>query len=59
MLELPNSRNTYPTYHISKLKPFILKDSALLPSCELAQPCPVVTADELEEFFVQEIINSR
>src|ERR1700683_3486029 len=58
-LELPNSPNTYPTYHASELKAFLPNDSTLFPSCETAQPQPIVTADGLEEYHVQEIIDSR
>jgi hypothetical protein len=58
-LELLDSLNTYLTYHTSKLRPFTPNDSALFPSHKLSQPCPIITADELEEFFVQEIIDFR
>jgi hypothetical protein len=49
-LELPNSPNTFPTYHPSELKPFLPNDGALFPSRELLQPQPIVTADGLEEY---------
>jgi hypothetical protein len=58
-LELPNSPNTYPTYHTSELKAFLPNDSTLFPSRETAQPQPIVTVDGLEEYHVQEIIDSR
>jgi hypothetical protein len=58
-LELPNSPNTYPTYHASELKPFLANNANLFPSRELSQPQPVVTSDGLEEYLVQEIIDSR
>ena len=58
-LELPNSPNTYPTYHTSELKPFVPNDQSLFPSHELSHPLPIVTPDGLEEFLVQEIIDSR
>jgi hypothetical protein len=58
-LELPNSPNVYPTYHASELKAFVPNDPSLFPSRELSQPQPVVTPDGLEEFLVDEIINSR
>jgi hypothetical protein len=57
-LELPNSPNTYPTYHASELKPFLPNDTSLFPSRGLAQPHPILTTDGLEEYFVQEIIDS-
>jgi hypothetical protein len=58
-LELPNSPNTFSTYHASELKPFILNNSLLFPSCELSNPQPIVTEDSLEEFLVQDIIDAR
>jgi hypothetical protein len=58
-LELPNSPNTYPTYHASVLKPHPPNDPSLFPSREFAQPQPILTTDGLEEFFIQEIIDSR
>jgi hypothetical protein len=57
-LKLPNSPNTYPTYHASELKPFLPNDTSLFPSRELAQPHPILTTDSLEEYFIQEIIDS-
>ena len=58
-LELPNSPNTFPTYHASELKAFLLNDNTLFPSREVPQPQPIVTSDGLEEYHVKEIINSR
>ena len=58
-LKLSNSPNTFPTYHASKLKPFILNDSLLFPSRELSNPQPIVTEDSLEEFLLQDIIDTR
>lgn len=58
-LEIPNSPNAYPTYHASILKPHLPNDPSLFLSREFAQPQPILTPDGLEEFFVQEIIDSR
>src|SRR5882762_5244529 len=58
-LELPNTRNTYPTYHVSELKPFLSNDATLFPSRCLSQPLPVLTADGLEEYLIERIIDSR
>ena len=58
-LELPNNPNTYPTYHASKLKTFVLNDPILFPSHELSQQLPILTPDGLEEFLVQEILDSH
>ena len=58
-LELLNSPNTYPTYHASKLKPFLSNDPSLFPSRELLHPEPILTPDGIEEYLVDEIIDSR
>jgi hypothetical protein len=58
-LKLPNSPNTCPMYHTSKLKPFVLNKASLFPSRKLSQPKPILTADGLEEFLVQDIIDAR
>jgi Chromo (CHRromatin Organisation MOdifier) domain len=58
-LELPNNPNTYPTYHASELKNFVANDPVLFPGREQSQPLPVLTEDGLEEFLVQEILDSR
>jgi hypothetical protein len=56
-LEMPNS-NVFPTFHASELKRFILNDTALFPQCELMSPGPIVTADGLEEYFIEEIVDA-
>ena len=58
-LELPNAPNTFPTFHASELKPFIPNDPVLFPHMELLQPLPILMPDGLEEFHVQEILDSR
>ena len=49
----------YPTYHTSELKAFLANDESLFLSCTLLQPDPVLTPDGLEEYLVEEIIDSR
>jgi hypothetical protein len=56
--DLPNSPNTYPMYHASELKPFLPNDANLFPTRKLAQPRPILTSNGLEEYFVQDIIDS-
>ena len=58
-LELPNNPNTYPTYHASELKKFVANDPVLFPGRKQSQPLPILTEDGLEEFLVQEILDSR
>ena len=37
-LELLNNPNTYPTFHVSELKPFVLNDANLFLHHELQEP---------------------
>jgi hypothetical protein len=54
-LDIPT--NAYPVYHASKLKTYLTNDPSLFPDRELPQPGPIVTANGLEEFFVDQIID--
>jgi len=58
-LKLPNSPNTYLTYHTSKLKAFLPNYLSLFLSCKPLQPSPIITPDGFKEFLIQEIINSQ
>jgi len=58
-LELLNSLNIFPTFHASELKHFFENDATLFPSQESLKPGPILTSDGLEEFQVQEIIDSH
>jgi len=51
--------NADPVYHTSKLKPHHANNDSLFPSRRLAQPGPILTPDGLEEYSIEEIINSR
>ncbi|KIM80242.1 hypothetical protein PILCRDRAFT_73495, partial [Piloderma croceum F 1598] len=42
-LELPNSPNTFPTFHSSELKPHFTNDCSLFPLHKMAEPQPVFT----------------
>jgi hypothetical protein len=57
-LDMPNSE-VFPTFHASELKRFQANDPLLYPSREYTRPGPVLTPDGLEEFLVDEIIDSR
>ena len=48
----------YPTYHASELKSFLANNKSLFPSRTLLWPDPVLTPDGLEEYLVEEIIDS-
>jgi hypothetical protein len=58
-LELPNAPNTFPTYHASELKPHISNNPSLFPGCKLPEPVPVLTDEGIEEFLVEQILDSR
>lgn len=51
--------NLFLVYCASELKCHIDNDTILFPNRELLQPGPIVTADGLEEYLVEEIIDSR
>jgi hypothetical protein len=58
-LDLPNAPNVFPTFHASELRRFVPNNNELFPSRRAAQPGPVVTEEGLEEFLIEEIIDSR
>jgi hypothetical protein len=58
-LDLPNAPNAFPTFHASELKRFHVNDSTLFPEREHERPGLVVGADGLEEFKIEEIVESR
>jgi hypothetical protein len=51
--------NAFPVYHTSELKPHHANDPNLFPLHTLTHPGPIVTEDGLEEFTVDQILNSR
>lgn len=57
-LDMSNSE-VYPVFHASELKRYHPNDPVAYPSRELERPGPILTPDGLEEFLVQEIIDSR
>lgn len=58
-LELPNSPNTFPTFHSSVLKAWNANNPTLFPHRNHPRPQPVVTPDGVEEFFVDKIVDER
>jgi len=51
--------NAYPVFHVSQLKRHLSNDPTLFPTRVLSQPPPILTAGGLEEYLVDEIIDSR
>lgn len=58
-LHLPNSPETFNMFHSSILKWFHLNDPILFPSHEHACPSSIVTAEGVEEYAVEKIVNER
>ena len=58
-LDLPNSLNIFPTFHSSQLKCFTQNNASLFPSCKHAQPGPIMTAEGLEEYAIEKILDER
>ncbi len=57
-LDLPTSK-AFLTFHASLLHKFTPNNSELFPSCKFSQPGPILTADGLEEYFVDWILDER
>jgi hypothetical protein len=57
--DMPNSPNVFLSYHASELKRHTPNDPSLFPSRKLPQPGPVLTADGLEEYHIDCIIDSQ
>ena len=55
---LQTSTTIHPIFHVSQLKHYIPNNPILFPSRILTQPPPVFTTDGLEEYLVEEIVNS-
>ena len=51
--------NAYPVFHVSQLKRHLNNDPILFPMRVLSQPPPILTSAGLEEYLVDEIIDSR
>jgi Chromo (CHRromatin Organisation MOdifier) domain len=51
--------HTYPVFYASELKPWHANDDSLFPGRTRSQPGPIVTPNGLEEFLIQDIINSQ
>jgi Chromo (CHRromatin Organisation MOdifier) domain len=56
-LDLPNSPNIFPTFHVSVLKRFTPNDPSLFPSREHTRPGLVVTSEGVVEFAVDRIMD--
>jgi hypothetical protein len=57
ILDMPNQRNVFNTFHMSQLKRHHENDALMFPSRERARPSPVLTEDSLEEYAIDRIID--
>jgi hypothetical protein len=58
-LEMPNAPMAFPAFHAAELRRFRENDASLFPHRERVKPGPIVMEDGLEEYVVEEIIDSR
>jgi Chromo (CHRromatin Organisation MOdifier) domain len=56
-LDIPT--NEYPIFHSAHLKRHVANDASLFPSRKFEQPGPILTADGLQEYLVDKIIDSH
>jgi hypothetical protein len=59
MLELPNSPNTFPTFHVSQLRMYHVNDATLYPNREPPRPGPTVDEPSGEEWEIERIVDER
>ena len=57
-LNMPNTPNLFPTFHISNVKPWYPNDNTKYPSCLLEQPGPI-DVNRSEEFLVNTILDHK
>ena len=58
-LDLPNSPNSFPTFHTSVLRPYVENDANLFPGREFGKPAPIQNDEGDEEYYVHDIIDER
>ena len=57
-LNLPNSPNIFPVFHMSEVLPYSESDISLFPSCRMEEPPPITTPDDNTEYFIDKILNA-
>ncbi len=57
-LDIPSS-SAFPTFHASLLRKFVPNDPELFPSHKFSEPGPILTANGLEEHFVDCVVDER
>lgn len=58
-LNLPHTTNIFPTFHASQIKPFILNDDEIFPSCKNAEIPEPILVDGVLENYVDRILNFK
>lgn len=57
-LLLPNSPQTFPTFHASQIKVHVPNDDTMFPGRAHSKPGPIMTVDGLEEYFIDKIVEA-
>jgi hypothetical protein len=58
-LDLPQTMNIYPTFHVSQLRAYQQNDPSLFPNREQTRPGAIVTAEGSVECFIDKIVDER
>ncbi|KAF8233293.1 hypothetical protein L208DRAFT_1267204, partial [Tricholoma matsutake] len=58
-IHLPNAPDAFPTFHLSLLKrhAFISTKAELFPSHKHVQPGPIITANGIDEYKIEKIVD--
>jgi hypothetical protein len=59
MLDLPNSPNIFPTFHVSQLRPYHNNNPDLFPSRKHPHPGPIIMEDGQLENLIEGIVDER
>ncbi|KAF8574262.1 hypothetical protein K439DRAFT_1372848, partial [Ramaria rubella] len=55
---LPNNPNTFPGFHASLLKGFVLNDPTLFPDCKFTQPRAILMDEGTYENMIDKIVDA-
>jgi len=58
-LDLLNSLNIYPTFHMSQIVLYIESDTDKFPSHRFEEPEPIITEDGQEEQYIDKILDAH
>ena len=58
-LDLPNSPNIFPVFHMLEVLPYSESDISLFPSHCMEEPPPITTPDGNNEYFIDKILDTQ